>query len=184
MGLFSYEFPCSLVFPFLSSPLDSSYHIINSYNWQRFHTNFFRVFSDLRKTKADFGLFYPTEKNARVQALSLLPLFRVRFARPPSPEGEGSRSKVKPPLKGKAVAPKSSHPLRRHEARDAGGIPERCRTQRGGRGVPRRMILHRMGCRISSPSSGFASLAHLPPRGKAAAPRLSRPSKGKQSLRG
>ena len=123
MGLFSYEFPCSLVFPFLSSPLDSSYHIINSYNWQRFHTNFFRVFSDLRKTKADFGLFYPTEKNARVQALSLLPLIRVRFAHPPSPEGEGSRSKVKPPLKGKAVAPGLSLPLRRHEARDAESRP-------------------------------------------------------------
>ena len=124
-------------------------------------------------------MFYPTEKNARVQALSLLPLIRPRFAHPPSPEGEGSHSKVKPPLKGKAVAPKSSLPLRRHEARDAGGIPERCRTQRGGRGVPRRMILPRMGCRISSPLPGSLRSPTFPRGGKAAAPKSSLPLRGK-----
>ena len=170
MGLFSYEFPCSLVFPFLSSPLDSSYHIINSYNWQRFHTNFFRVFSVLRKTKAGFGLFYPTEKNARVQALSLLPLIRPRFAHPPSPEGEGSHSKVESPSQATRSAGCRGHPRAVPNAERR----KRCSAQDdpSPNGMPNLV-----------PSSGFAALAHLPPRGKAVAPRLSRPSKGRQSLR-
>ena len=72
------------------------------------------------------------------------------------------------PPRGKAVALNASLPLRGREARDAGGIPERWpggpeEVFHAGRPFPE---WDHVGSK--SPSSGFALLTHLPPRGKAA----------------
>ena len=89
------------------------------------------------------------------------PLIRPRCAHPPSPKGEGCASRIKPSPQGEGAE--------RREAEE---------------GVLRRALFPRMGQHGKQrPSSGLATLTHLPQKGEAALRGLSLPLRGEGAER-
>ena len=102
------------------------------------------------------------------------PLIRPRFAHPPSPQGEGSRTEGKPSPQEK-VARRAGRGVPRRAflpaKRPSNNVPSKPSPQekvarRAGRGVPRRAFLPRKGHRTMSPHPASLRSPTFPPRGR------------------